>query len=81
MSQEKPISDLSFEEALKKLEEIVHRLESGDTTLDDSIRMYSQGDALKKQCEARLKAAQAKIEQISLDQDGKPQNVRPFDAE
>ncbi|WP_062339478.1 exodeoxyribonuclease VII small subunit [Zymomonas mobilis] len=81
MSQEKNISELSFEEALKKLEEIVHRLESGDTTLEDSIQMYSQGDALKKQCEARLKAAQKKIEQISLDQDGRATGTSPFDAE
>ncbi|MFT8736989.1 MAG: exodeoxyribonuclease VII small subunit [Zymomonas mobilis] len=81
MSQEKTISELSFEEALKKLEEIVRRLESGDTTLEDSIRMYSQGDALKKQCEARLKAAQTKIEQISFDQDGRATGARPFDAE
>ena len=50
------ISDLSFEAALKRLEEIVRRLESGDESLDESIRLYGEGDALRKQCEARLAA-------------------------
>ena len=74
------ISQLSFEAALKRLEEIVRRLESGEETLDESIRLYGEGDALKQQCEARLQAAQAKIEKIQFGRDGQPSGTAPFDA-
>ena len=52
--------------ALKRLEEIVRKLESGEASLDEAIELYGEGDRLKQQCEARLQAAQAKIEQIQL---------------
>jgi exodeoxyribonuclease VII small subunit len=74
------LSTLSFEDALKRLETIVARLESGDASLDESITLYSQGDVLRAQCEARLKDAQARIEKISLGSDGKPVGTTPFDA-
>jgi exodeoxyribonuclease VII small subunit len=77
---EETISSLSFEAALKRLEEIVRRLESGDETLDESIRLYGEGDALRKQCEDRLKAAQAQIEKIQIGRDGQPSGTTPFDA-
>ena len=76
-----PISELSFEAALKRLEEIVRRLESGDASLDESIDLYGEGDRLRQQCEARLQAAQAKIEKIQLGRDGQPGGTIPFDAE
>ena len=74
------IDELSFEDALKRLETIVQRLESGDETLDSSIKLYAEGDALRAQCEKRLKDAQARIEKISLGADGRPQGAQPFDA-
>jgi exodeoxyribonuclease VII small subunit len=74
------ISELSFEAALKRLEEIVRRLESGDETLDESIRLYGEGDALRKQCEDRLKSAQARIEKIQIGREGQPSGTAPFDA-
>jgi exodeoxyribonuclease VII small subunit len=74
------IADLSFEDALKRLETIVHRLESGEASLDESIRLYAEGDRLRGQCEARLAAAQARIEKITLGSDGKPAGLQPFDA-
>jgi exodeoxyribonuclease VII small subunit len=74
------LSTLSFEDALKRLETIVARLESGDASLDESITLYTQGDVLRAQCEARLKDAQARIEKISLGSDGKPVGTAPFDA-
>jgi exodeoxyribonuclease VII small subunit len=55
------IQQLSFEAALKRLEEIVRKLESGEASLDDSIELYAEGDRLKQQCEARLRAAQVVI--------------------
>ena len=80
MSDTPDLSALSFEDALKRLEAIVARLESGDATLEDSITLYAEGDALRAQCEARLKAAQARIEKITLGADGKPDGTTPFDA-
>ncbi|KHS49135.1 MULTISPECIES: exodeoxyribonuclease VII small subunit [Novosphingobium] len=73
------IAGLSFEEALKELETVVRRLESGDAPLDESIDLYARGDALRAHCQARLDAAQARIEAIVADRDGKPQGLRPFD--
>ncbi len=73
------ISELSFEAALKRLEEIVRKLESGEASLDESISLYGEGDRLKQQCEARLAAAQARIEKIQLGRDGEPAGTVPFD--
>lgn len=82
MSQQpEPIAELSFEAALKRLEEIVRRLESGDASLDESIDLYAEGDRLRRQCEARLQAAQAKIEKLQFGRDGQPNGTAPFDAD
>ena len=77
---ETPVDALSFEDALKELERIVGRLESGDATLDESIGLYERGDRLRTRCADRLNAAQARIEAIRLDAEGKPAGTRPFDA-
>ncbi len=74
------ITELSFEDALKRLEAIVQRLESGEATLDESIELYAEGDRLRAQCEARLASAQARIEKITLGADGRPARTQPFDA-
>jgi exodeoxyribonuclease VII small subunit len=73
-------NDLSFEAALARLEDIVRQLERGEAPLDQSIELYQEGDRLKRLCEARLKAAQARIEQIAFGADGKPSGVTSFDA-
>ena len=78
--QDQPIAELSFEAALKRLEEIVRKLESGEASLDESISLYGEGDRLKQQCEARLQAAQARIEKIQLGRDGAPSGTAPFDS-
>ena len=75
------LSKLNFEDALKRLEDIVRKLESGDVPLDQSIALYSEGEKLRGLCQQRLEAAQAKIEKITLDRDGKPQGTAPFDAD
>jgi exodeoxyribonuclease VII small subunit len=77
--QNDAISELSFEAALKRLEEIVRRLESGDASLDESIQLYGEGDRLRQQCEARLQAAQARIEKIQIGREGQPAGITPFD--
>ena len=74
------ISQLSFEEALRALEDVVRRLESGEVPLDESIDLYEQGEKLRQHCQARLDAAQARIEKIVAGPDGKVQAAEPFDA-
>ncbi|WDZ77427.1 exodeoxyribonuclease VII small subunit [Ensifer adhaerens] len=75
------VSALSFEQAVEELERIVSALERGDVALDKSIEIYERGEALKKHCEALLKAAEDRIEKIRLDRAGKPQGVEPLDAD
>ena len=74
------ISALSFEDALKALEDVVRRLESGEVPLDDSISLYERGEALRKHCQARLDAAQARIERIVTGPGGEATGTRPLDA-
>ncbi|QPQ56253.1 exodeoxyribonuclease VII small subunit [Allosphingosinicella flava] len=81
MEQAEPIEQLSFEAALKRLEEIVRKLESGEAALDHSIELYAEGDRLKKQCEARLEAAKARIDTIQFGADRQPTGTTPFDSE
>ena len=81
MTQKTDIKDMSFEDALGELETILRNLESGTTKLDESINAYERGVALKKHCEKRLENARLKIEKISLDENGAPQGLEPFDAE
>lgn len=73
-----PFDQLSFEDALKRLEAIVARLESGDATLQEAIDLYAEGDRLKQQCEARLAAATARIESIRTDAAGNAVKTEPF---
>jgi exodeoxyribonuclease VII small subunit len=73
--------NLNFEQALRQLEEIVHKLESGNAPLDESIALYEKGNALRALCQQRLDAAKARIEAITLGADGKPAGTVPFDAD
>ena len=56
------IKGMSFEQALEALEKIVEDLERGDVPLDQSIRIYERGEALKKHCDQLLKSAEDKVE-------------------
>ena len=74
------IAAMSFEDALRALEDVVRKLESGDVPLDDSITLYEKGEALRLHCQKRLDAAQARIERIVNGPDGTPVAAQPFDA-
>lgn len=79
--QEKSAKEPNFEEALSALEEIVHQLESGEAPLDESIALYERGNQLRALCQKRLDAAKARIEAITLNNDGQPAGTQPFDAQ
>ncbi len=66
------LSKMSFEDALKELEEIVRKIETGEINLDEAIKAYERGAALKKHCDSKLKEAQEKVSKIKLDSDGSP---------
>ncbi|WP_111732776.1 exodeoxyribonuclease VII small subunit [Roseovarius amoyensis] len=72
-----PVSEMTFEQAMKELEEVVTKLERGDVALEDSIRLYERGAELKKRCEDKLKAAEEKVATITLDPDGNPTGTVP----
>ncbi|MGH1456917.1 MAG: exodeoxyribonuclease VII small subunit [Alphaproteobacteria bacterium] len=80
MSEAQAVESLNFEEALSELETIVRRLETGDAPLDDSIKFYERGTKLKQHCESKLRDAQAKIEKISVSNDGSI-TTQPLDTE
>ncbi|WP_340587801.1 exodeoxyribonuclease VII small subunit [Erythrobacter alti] len=75
------IAEMSFEDALRALEDVVRKLESGEAKLDESIDLYERGEKLRQLCQARLDAAQERIEKIVAGPDGKPQGTQPFDAD
>ena len=74
------IKGMSFEQALKELETIVGKLESGQAPLAESIAIYERGEALKTHCERLLKEAEARIEKITL-RNGQPAGVEPLDPQ
>lgn len=81
MSDTNPdIATLSFEEALRALEDIVRKLESGEVPLDATMDLYERGEKLRGHCQARLDAAQVRIEKIVAGADGQASAVQPFDA-
>jgi len=75
------IASMSFEKALAELETIVDKLERGDVPLEESIAIYERGEALKKHCDTLLKAAEAKVEKIRTDAEGRAQGTEPLDVE
>src|SRR5436309_3051511 len=71
---------LSFEKALAELEQIVQKLERGDVALEESVTIYERGEVLKRRCEELLRAAEARVEKITLDATGKPTGTEPLDV-
>ena len=73
-----PVETLSFEAALRELEQIVTRLEQGEVDLEDSINLYERGQALKAHCEKKLKSAESRLEKIVAGAKG-AERVEPLD--
>lgn len=80
-TQDDDIKAMSFEQALAALEKIVDDLERGDVPLDQSIRIYERGEALKAHCDRLLKSAEDKVEKIRLSREGQPAGTEPLDGE
>jgi exodeoxyribonuclease VII small subunit len=74
------IAAMSFEEAMKALEDVVRQLESGTVELEKSIALYERGAQLKAHCEAKLKAAEEKVARITLDASGQPTGMTPVEG-
>ena len=64
---EKPVLELSYEEALAELEEIVAALEDEQNQLDDAIKLFERGQALAARCSVLLEAAELKVKQVAGD--------------
>lgn len=75
-----PVDQMTFEQAMAELEEVVGQLERGDVALEASIALYERGAKLKKRCEAKLKEAEEKVAAITLDGDGNPKGTQPVEG-
>lgn len=75
------LAALSFEDALRELESIVRKLESGDAPLDASIDLYTRGEALRAICTRRLADAEARISKLTVDASGGIAGAQPFGAD
>ncbi|MFA5394175.1 MAG: exodeoxyribonuclease VII small subunit [Candidatus Ratteibacteria bacterium] len=73
--------ELKFEDGLKRLEEIVAKLESGNLSLDDSLKLFEEGVKLVRFCNERLAGAQQKVELLTKDQAGNVIGSKPFDSD
>jgi exodeoxyribonuclease VII small subunit len=77
---DKPVADMSFEDAMAELERVVSQLEGSKVALEDSIALYERGEELKKNCEAKLKSAEEKVAQITLGSDGQPSGTKTVES-
>ena len=75
-----PVVEMTFEQAMAELERVVGQLERGDVPLDDSIKLYERGAALKAHCETKLKEAEEKVAAITLNKDGEPTGTTPVEG-
>ncbi len=71
------VNEMSFEQAMGELERVVGQLERGDVALEESIKLYERGAALKARCEVKLNEAEEKVAAITLDRDGQPTGTTP----
>lgn len=80
-AKEPPVEKMSFEEAMGALEAIVSQLESGRVDLEQSIALYERGAVLRAHCEAKLRAAEMRVEQIVQNEQGAATGVAPADID
>jgi exodeoxyribonuclease VII small subunit len=79
-SQETPLAEQSFEEATRRLADIVAQLESGDLPLEKSLALFEEGVRLARAAQTRLDLAEKRVEELlAIDAQGKP-ILRPFEG-
>ena len=78
---ERPVAEMSFEEAMRALEEIVDRLDQPDVGLERSLELYKRGNDLKAHCERKLRDAEEKVAKITTDATGEPKGLERFETE
>ena len=76
---DKPVAEMSFEEAMGALEAVVSALEKGEVPLEQSIALYDRGAALKAHCAGKLAEAEMKVELIRA-QEGRAVGVTPVEG-
>ena len=74
------MEQLSFEESMKRLDEIVKGLEKGGVTLADSMALFEEGTALIRRCTELLDGAEQQVVRLKKGADGAPEEL-PFDAQ
>ena len=74
-------ASLPFEQAIQELEQIVAELEKGAVSLDESVALYARGRGLQERCEKLLAEAEARVEKITLGENGAPKGVAPLDPQ
>jgi len=77
---DRPVEEMSFEDAMAELEAVVGQLERGEVALDASIALYERGAQLKARCEVKLREAEEKVAQITLDANGAPAGTTPVEG-
>ena len=81
MSGTTGIENMSFEDAMRELEATVGKLEHGEATLEESIALYERGAALRAHCEKLLRAAEERVERITLAANGQPAGLSPVEGQ
>jgi exodeoxyribonuclease VII small subunit len=75
------VKKMPFERAIEELESIVKRLEEGKVPLEESVAIYERGEALKARCDELLRQAEARVDRITLDANGRPTGSTPLDVD
>ena len=75
------VKKMPFERAIEELESIVKRLEEGKVPLEESVAIYERGEALKTRCDELLRQAEARVDRITFDANGRPTGSTPLDVD
>jgi exodeoxyribonuclease VII small subunit len=76
--KKKEATEQSFDESLRRLEQIVEQMEQGDIPLEESMKLYEEGIALSKVCAQKLQQAELTIKRLGRDLEG---SLKLFDEE
>ena len=79
MMNDKAVADMSFEDAMMALEQVVSALEKGEVPLDQSIALYQRGADLRAHCAAKLREAEEKVELIRV-AEGRAVGTKPVEG-